>query len=50
MPDDLRSGPDEIGQRDAKQGIELHRMRWVLHISTALAIVALGIVLWVFVV
>lgn len=50
MPDDLRSGPDEIGQTEAKQGIELHRMRWVLHISVALAIIALGIVLLVFVV
>lgn len=50
MPDDLRSGPDQIGQDDAKQGVELHRMRWVLHISIALAFIALGIILWVFVV
>ena len=29
----------------ARQGVELHAMRWVLHISLALAVLA-GIIIW----
>jgi len=32
-----------VSEREAKAGIELHRMRWVLGISIALAVVALAI-------
>lgn len=47
---DPKNGPSEIEQEEAKQGVELHRMRYVLHVSLALAVVAVGIVLWAFVV
>ncbi len=47
---DLKNGPDEIEPQEAKQGIELHRMRWVLRISMILAVIAVGGVLWAFVI
>ena len=35
----------DLGTDQARQGVELHAMRWVLHISLALAVLA-GIVLY----
>ena len=40
-----RDGHEELSTQDARQGVETGTVRWVLHISLGLAIVA-GIIIY----
>lgn len=35
---------EEVSTDGARQGVELHRMRWVLGVSVAAAVVAVGVI------